>query len=30
MKGENVKGYRLGISYTCTALGYKPAFIETW
>ena len=27
MKGENVAGYRLGISYTCTALRYKPVFI---
>ena len=26
----NVTGYRLGISYTCTALQYKPAFIATW
>ena len=26
MEGENVTGYRLGISYTCTALRYKPAF----
>ena len=25
-----VTGYRLGISYTCTALRYKPAFIATW
>ena len=23
-------GYRLGISYTCTALRFKPAFIATW
>ena len=30
MEGENVTGYRLGIIYTCTALRYKPAFIETW
>ena len=30
MEGENVTGYRLGISYTCTALQYKPAFIEMW
>ena len=26
----NVTGYWLGISYTCTALRYKPAFIATW
>ena len=30
MEGESVTGYRLGISYTCTALRYKPAFIATW
>ena len=30
MEGENVTGYRLGIYYACTALPYKPAFIETW
>ena len=30
MEGENVTGYRLGISYTCTALRYKSAFIATW
>ena len=24
---NNVTGYRLGISYTCTALRYKSAFI---
>ena len=29
MDGENVTGYMLGISYTCTALRYKPAFIAT-
>ena len=29
MVGENVTGYRLGISDTCTALRYKPAFIAT-
>ena len=29
MERENVTGYRLVISYTCTALGYKPAFIAT-
>ena len=23
----SVTGYRLGISYTCTALWYKPAFL---
>ena len=27
MKGENVTGYRFGISYTCSALRYKLAFI---
>ena len=26
----NVTGFRLGISYTCTALRHKPAFIATW
>ena len=26
----NVTGYRFGISYTCTALRYEPAFIATW
>ena len=26
MEGENVTGYRLGISHTCTALWYKPPF----
>ena len=30
MEGENVTGYKLGISYTCTALRYKRAFIATW
>ena len=30
MEGENVTGNRLGISHTCTALRYKPAFIATW
>ena len=30
MEGENVTGYRLDISYTCTALPYKPSFIATW
>ena len=30
MEGENVTEYRLGISYTCTALRYKLAFIATW
>ena len=30
MEGENVTGYRLGISHTCTALRYIPAFIEMW
>ena len=30
MEGENVTGYRLGISDTCTALRYKPAFIAMW
>ena len=30
MEGENVAGYRLGISHTCTDLRYKPAFIATW
>ena len=30
MEGENVIGYRLGISYTCTILRYRPAFIGTW
>ena len=30
MERENVRGYRIGISYTCTALRYKPAFIATW
>ena len=30
MEEENVTGYMLGISYTCTALRYKPAFIATW
>ena len=29
MERENVTGYRLGISYTCTALRYNPAFIAT-
>ena len=28
--GGNFIGYRLGISHTCTALRYKPAFIATW
>ena len=28
MERVNVTGYRLGISYTCTALRYKSAFIE--
>ena len=28
--GENVTGYRLGISYTCTFLQYKPPFIAKW
>ena len=27
---DNVTGYSLGIWYTCTALRYKPAFIEKW
>ena len=27
MEEENVTGYRLGISYTCTALPYKLAVI---
>ena len=27
---KNVTGYRLGISYTCTALRYKLAFIAAW
>ena len=26
----DVTGYRLGISYTCTVLRFKPAFIATW
>ena len=26
----SVTGYRLGISYACTALRYKPAFIAMW
>ena len=30
MEGENVTGYRLCISYTCTALWYKLAFIGMW
>ena len=30
MERENVKGYKLGISYFSTALRYKPAFIVTW
>ena len=30
MKGGNVTGYRFGKIYTCTALRYKPVFIETW
>ena len=30
MEGENVTGYRLGMSYTYAALLYKPAFIATW
>ena len=30
MEGENVTGYRLGVSYTCTALRCMPAFIATW
>ena len=30
MEGENVTGYRIGISYTSTALWYKPDFIATW
>ena len=29
-RGENVIGYRLGISCTCTGLRYKPPFIATW
>ena len=28
--GGGVTGYRLGISYTCTALLYKPALTATW
>ena len=28
MEGENVTGYWFGISYTCTALPYKPVFIK--
>ena len=28
MERVNVTGYRLGISYTYTALRYKSAFIE--
>ena len=30
MEEENATGYRLGISFTCTALRYKSAFIGTW
>ena len=30
MEGENVTGYRSGVSYTCSALRNKPAFIATW
>ena len=29
MEEENVTGYVLGISFTCTALRYKSAFIAT-
>ena len=30
MDGEDVTGYMLGISYICTALRYKLAFIAIW
>ena len=30
MEGENVTGYREGISYIYTALQYKPFFIAMW
>ena len=30
MEGENAVGYRLSISYNCTALRYKPALIRRW